>query len=90
VCVWLEGDFTYIVEEFQVPLWLVAGCGFHRGSALVTMTQFAAAALTFSPGLWWCSIFLGALFVWWWCSLLCIMYECFFFLHEVTVLLPFI
>jgi len=30
------------------------------------------------------------LFVWWWCLLRRVMYECFFFLYDVTVLLPFI
>ena len=37
-----------------------------------------------------CVCCLRALFVLWWCSLRRIMYECFFFLYDVAVLLPFI
>ena len=79
-----------MVEEFEVPLRLAAGRGFWRGIALATTTQFAAASFASSPSLWWCSVLLGALFVWWWCSLRRVMYECFFFLYDVAVLLPFI
>ena len=52
--------------------------------------QFVADSFASSPRLWWCSVLLGALSVWWWCSLQCVMYQCFFFLYNVAVLLPFI
>ena len=90
MCVHLEAD-SPLVEEFELPLWLVvAGRGFWRGTALATTAQFAAASFAFSPRLWWCTVLLGALFVWWWYSLRHVMYECFFFLYDVAVLLPFI
>ena len=83
-----------MVEEFKVPLRLVAGHNFWRGTALATTARFAGGFFGSSPRLWWCSVLLcvllRALFVWWWCSLRCVMYECFFFLYDVAVLLPFI
>ena len=85
----LKGD-SPLVEEFELSLWLAAGRGFWRGTALAMTAQFVAASFTSSPSLWWCSVLLGALFVWWWCSLRRVMYERFFFLYDVAVLLPFI
>ena len=40
MCVQLEGD-SPLVEEFEFPLWLAAGRGFLRGTALATTAQFA-------------------------------------------------
>ena len=51
-----------MVEEFEVPLRLAAGCCFWRGTALVTTAQFAAVSFASSPRLWWCSVLLVALF----------------------------
>ena len=62
MCVRLEGD-SPLVEEFELPLWLAAGRGFWRGTALAMMAQFAAASFASSPSLWWCSVLLGVLFV---------------------------
>ena len=61
MCVQLEGD-SPLVEEFALSLWLAAGCGFWRGTALATTAQFAAASFASSPSLWWCSVLLGVLF----------------------------
>ena len=62
MCVQVEGD-SPLVEEFELPLWLVvAGRGFWRGTALATTAQFAAASFASSPSLWWCSVLLGVLF----------------------------
>ena len=62
MCVQLEGD-SPLVEEFELPLWLVvAGRGFWRGTALAMTAQFVAASFTSSPSLWWCSVLLGELF----------------------------
>ena len=62
MCVQLEGD-SPLVEEFELPLWLVvAGRGFWRGTALATTAQFAAVSFASSPNLWWCSVLLGVLF----------------------------
>ena len=59
MCVQLEGD-SPLVEEFELPLWLVvAGRGFWRGTALATTAQFAAASFASSPCLWWCSVLLS-------------------------------
>jgi hypothetical protein len=58
-----------MVEELQVSLRLAAGCGFWRGTALATTAQFTTASFSSSPSLWWCSVLLGVLFAWWWCSL---------------------
>jgi hypothetical protein len=54
------------VEEFGWLLELAASCGLGRGSTLVTTARFAVASLDSSPGLWWCSVLLRALFA---CSL---------------------
>ena len=51
-----------MVEEFEVPLRFAAGCGFRRGTALATTTQFAAVPFASSPSLWWCSVLLSVLF----------------------------
>jgi hypothetical protein len=37
-----------------------------------------------------CSVCCWCPFVEWWCSLRCVMYNCFFFSYDVAVLLPFI
>ena len=93
MCLQLEGD-SPLVEEFELPLWLAAGRGFWRGTALATTARFVGGFFGSSPRLWCCSVLLcvllHALFVWWWCSLRRVMYECFFFLYDATVLLPFI
>ena len=61
MCAWLEVD-SPLVEEFELPLWLAAGRGFWRGTALAMTVQFAAASFASSPSLWWCSVLLGVLF----------------------------
>jgi hypothetical protein len=38
-----------VVEEFELPLWLAAGRGFGRDTALVTTVRFTAASLRSSP-----------------------------------------
>ena len=48
-----------MVEEFEVPLRLAAGCCFWRGTTLATTAQFAAVSFASSPSLWWCSVLLG-------------------------------
>jgi len=91
VCARLEGD-SPMVEGFRWPLELAAGCGFWRGTTLVTTARFAGASLAplLGCGVVFCCVrCLRALFVWWWCSLRRVMYEC-FFLYDVAVLLPFI
>ena len=61
MCMQLEGD-SPLVEEFELSLWLAAGRGFWRGTALAMTTQFVAASFASSPSLWWCSVLLGVLF----------------------------
>ena len=39
---WLEGD-SPLVEEFELPLRLAAGCGIRRGTALAMTAQFVVA-----------------------------------------------
>ena len=51
-----------MVEEFEVPLRLAAGCCFWCGTALARPAQFAAVSFASSPSLWWCSVLLGVLF----------------------------
>jgi hypothetical protein len=38
-----------VVEEFKLPLWLAAGRGFGRDTALVTTARFTAASFRSSP-----------------------------------------
>ena len=61
MCLRLEGD-SPLVEEFELSLWLAAGRGFWRGTALATTAQFAAASFASSLSLWWCSVLFGVLF----------------------------
>jgi len=69
VCVQLEDDHP-VVEEFELPLAIAAGCGFWRGTMLVTTAQFAVTYfwLLSQVVMVWCSVV--------WCAFVCVHCVC--------------